>query len=85
MGLVTAVVGADELLATAHSRAKVIAGKAPLAVRIARLVTRAATEGSIEAALIAETLGSAALHGTADRDEGRRSFVEKRDARFKGK
>ncbi|GAB2831567.1 enoyl-CoA hydratase/isomerase family protein [Microbacterium insulae] len=85
IGVVTAVLPSDELLTAAHEAARVIADKAPLAVRVARLVTSVAAESGTNAALIAETLGSAALHGTSDRDEGRRAFVEKRAPRFGGK
>ncbi|MET2010750.1 enoyl-CoA hydratase/isomerase family protein [Microbacterium chocolatum] len=85
IGIVTHVVGSDDLLSTAHETARLIGSKAPLAVQVARLVTDVAGEGSREASLIAETLASAALHGTSDRDEGRRAFVEKRAPRFGGK
>jgi enoyl-CoA hydratase/carnithine racemase len=85
VGLVSQVVAAEQLLETARELARIIATKAPLAVRVARLTTRVAAEGSLEASLLAETLGSAALHGTADRDEGRRAFLEKRPARFEGR
>lgn len=85
IGVVTTVVAPDELLNAAHETARIIGEKAPLAVRIARLVTAVAAGGGSSAALIAETLGSAALHGTSDRDEGRRAFVEKRAPRFGGK
>lgn len=85
IGLVTQVVEPAGLIPAAHELAAQIATKAPLAVRVARLVASVAAEGPLSASLVAEMLGSAALHGTADRDEGRRSFMEKRPARFEGR
>lgn len=85
IGLVTQVVEPEALLDAAHATARLIGEKAPLAVEMARLVVRVAAEGSLDASLVAETLGSAALHGTADREEGRRAFIERRPARFGGK
>lgn len=84
IGLVQQVVPAERLHAEAHALATRIASQAPLAVQASlRSATLAYTEGEEAAAaqLMAETQR---LMATEDAAEGVRSFVERREARFKG-
>lgn len=84
-GLVNRVVPADEVLATALELAGAIAANAPLAVRAARAVIRAAGDLTESAALDLERRHSDTLARTADAVEGPRAFLEKRPPRFEGR
>lgn len=78
-------VTSDPVLEAALELAELIAERGPVAVSVARLVTRLAADASGQSSLIAETLGLAALFGTADKSEGTRAFLEKRAPRFTGR
>jgi enoyl-CoA hydratase/carnithine racemase len=84
LGLVSQVVPADDLSATAHALALEIAANAPLAVRAAkRLMRMAATEG-LEDHVQRQYLALLPLFQTKDFREGLASFLEKRPAEFTG-
>jgi E-phenylitaconyl-CoA hydratase len=78
-GIVSDVVPADELLPLAERLAARVAANAPLSLQAAKLALRAAPEArDLERALWAF------LSTTADRQEGRDAFREKRTPDFKG-
>ena len=84
IGLVNQVVAADALMATGLAQARLIAAKAPLAVRACKQAVRRgldldlANGCALEAGLFALTFGS------ADRLEGMNAFLQKRAAQFTG-
>jgi len=85
IGLVQEVTAPGEQLARALELAEAVARQAPLAIRATLASARDAIErGPAEAA--AGLLGEArALMASEDAQEGMRSFIERRDARFTGK
>ena len=83
-GIVSRVVGAEDLLPTALGIAAKIAGYAPLAVRsMLELVRRQGNMPEGEAMRLAATMRWA-IGQTDDAKEGPRAFAEKRPAVFKG-
>lgn len=85
IGLVSAVVPRDRLLAEAEAVASRIAERGPLAVRYAKEAIARGLEMPLEQALRFETDLTIILQTTEDRSEGVRAFLEKRKAEFKGK
>lgn len=85
IGLVSRVVPQEKLLDEARAIAKRIAAGAPLAVRAVKRLVNRGMDMPLSAALEAERYAFGLLHGTEDRLEGRRAFVEKRKPQFKGK
>lgn len=84
-GLVNRVVPAGQARAAAIELAAVIASRAPLAVRRAKEATLRGLSMPIDDGLRMETLVANLLAGTADMQEGRRAFAEKRAPRFEGR
>ena len=84
IGLVSAVVPRDRLLAEAEAIASRIAERGPLAVRYAKEAIARGLEMPLEQALRFETDLTIILQTTEDRAEGVRAFLEKRNAEFKG-
>jgi len=85
VGLVSRIVPADELLATACQMARRIASHAPLAVRAVKEVAQAALDETLEQSL---RFGGALrwiIGQTEDAREGPRAFVERRDPRYQGR
>jgi enoyl-CoA hydratase/carnithine racemase len=83
-GLVNRVVPAGQARAAALELAATIASRAPLAVRRAKEATLRGLSMPLEDGLRMETLVASLLAGTADLQEGRRAFSEKRAPRFEG-
>jgi enoyl-CoA hydratase/3-hydroxyacyl-CoA dehydrogenase len=81
IGLVTRVVADHELLDTALSWARKLAGQAPLAVAQIKQVS---ANSDIEAGIAAEKEGFATAFGTADAREGIAAFLSKRSPRWTG-
>lgn len=84
IGLVREILPQAELLGRVREVAKVIAERAPLAVRAAK---RAMVEGlatNRDAAAVIEQLSFGTLFNTQDMREGTKAFVEKRDPSFNG-
>ena len=85
VGLVSAVVPPERLLAEAEAIASRIAERGPLAVRYAKEAIARGLEMPLEQALRFETDLTIILQTTEDRAEGVRAFLEKRNAEFKGR
>ena len=85
MGLVSRVVPAERLMDEAMEIAKLLAGKAPIAMAFAKEAVNAAAEASIPLGGTLEAMACALTFGTEDSREGVRAFLEKRDPDFKGK
>lgn len=84
IGLVSAVVPAEDLWETVREKARRISEKAPLAVQMAKLVVNRGSDTNIDTGLLIETLAQAVLYGTNDKKEGTKAFLEKRKASFTG-
>jgi enoyl-CoA hydratase/carnithine racemase len=85
VGLVSRIVPADALLATALQIAHRIAGHAPLAVRAVKEVAYAALDETLEQSL---RFGGALrwiIGQTEDAHEGPRAFAERREPRYQGR
>lgn len=85
IGLVNAVVPADDLLATALSYARAIAEKSPQSVAMARLMMDWGQDANLDTALMMELLGFAGMFSTEDMHEGVAAFLAKRRADYKGR
>ncbi len=85
LGLVTAVVPAEETLGRALALAERIAVLPPLAVRAAKAAVIATQELRLTDGLRAERDGFEALFGTEDQREGMTAFLEKRPAAWRGR
>ncbi len=85
IGLVQEVVDPGEQVARAVELATEIAKQAPLAVQATRTSARLAVEEGAEAATAALMEAARGLMHTEDAAEGARSFVERREARFRGR
>ena len=84
IGLVNRVVPDDRLLEEARSTALLIARKAPLALRAAKLSLQASAYGP-DAGHAAERLAQAILFESLDKREGMTAFLEGRPPRFTGR
>lgn len=85
LGIVNAVVPADELMPTAREAASKIAAKSPLAVRIIMECVRSAGDMTHQKGLELEASLFGMLCGSEDIIEGTKAFLEKREARFQGR
>jgi enoyl-CoA hydratase len=85
IGLVSAVVPGERLLAEAEALAGRIAARGPIAVRYAKEAVRRGLEMPLDQALRFETDLTIILQTTEDREEGVRAFLEKRTPDFKGR
>jgi len=85
IGLVSAVVPGDRLMAEAEAVAGRIAERGPLAVRYAKEAIARGLDMTLEQALRYETDLTVILQTTEDRAEGVRAFLEKRKPRFEGR
>ena len=85
IGLVSAVVPPERLLADAEAVAQRIASRGPVAVRYAKEAVRRGLELPLDQALRYETDLTVILQTTDDRQEGVRAFLEKRQPEFKGR
>lgn len=85
IGLVSAVVPRASLDAEADALARTIASRGPIAVAYAKEAVRRGLELPIDEALRYETDLTVLLQTTADRAEGVRAFLEKREPEFEGR
>ncbi len=85
-GIVTDLVAdRTELTEKAMNIAQKIAGKGPLALRLAKTVIHKGTDIDMDTALLLEKYAQAVLMSTEDKNEGTASFLEKRLPEFHGK
>lgn len=84
-GLVSEVTQPELTVERALQLARLIAGKAPLAVRLAKEALLKAMDTDLASGLRFERHAFTVLAGTADRDEGIRAFQEKRQPSFAGR
>ncbi|HEU5433073.1 MAG TPA: enoyl-CoA hydratase/isomerase family protein [Thermomicrobiales bacterium] len=85
LGVVNRVVPADELLPAAKAIATTIAGRAPLAVTMAKELVNAGLNASLPAAITMEMGMAATLYASRDAQEGINAFLEKRSPAFEGR
>ena len=85
MGLVNEVVSAGQLREATHELAKSIAEGPPVAIGVAKMMIYQALETNLAIHSRLEFFGQDYCFKTGDREEGIRSFVEKRPAKFQGK
>jgi (E)-benzylidenesuccinyl-CoA hydratase len=85
MGLVNAIVPADEVLPAALAAADAIAANAPLAVRETRRGVRELLDLSLDEAYRRQEELGRPLRSTEDAAEGARAFLEKRRPVWKGR
>jgi enoyl-CoA hydratase len=84
-GLINQVVAPDQVLAVARKLAEQIASKSSLAVRQAKAALVAAATMTEDAGLKYEQQAFGVTFSSADRVEGTKAFVEKRDPKWQGK
>ena len=84
-GLVARVVPHDELLDDALKTAATIAGKAPMAAMANKEMVNAAFETTLEHGLGHERRLFQILTASEDKAEGMNAFIEKREAKWKGR
>ena len=84
-GLVNRVVAQGEHLTEAVKLAKVVAQRAPIALRLAKDAVLAAFETTLEQGLEIERKNFFLLFATEDMHEGMQAFIEKRKAEFQGR
>lgn len=85
IGLVNQVVPSGKALEAARELALQISENAPAAIAVAKMMTYQALETSLQVHGRMDFLGQEFCFNTADREEGIRSFVEKRPAEFSGR
>jgi enoyl-CoA hydratase len=84
-GLINQIVAPDQLLASARQLAEKIVTKSSLTVREAKAALIAAATMTEDAGLKLEQQAFGVCFGSADRVEGTKAFVEKRDPKWQGK
>ena len=85
IGLVSRVIGEDELDSAAQAIADAVAARGPIATRLAKEAVHRGVEMPLDQALRYELDLTVLLQSTADRAEGVRAFAEKRPPRFIGR
>ena len=84
IGLVNRVVKKDDLLEQTHLLAATIMAGAPIATRYAKEAVQMGMDLSLSQGLRMEADLNILLHGTTDRAEGIKSFLERRRPQFRG-
>jgi len=84
-GLVNKVVPAEQLKTAVKELATELAGKPPIAIKVAKELINNSTETSLRIGIMNESEGFGILGSTEDFKEGTAAFLEKRKPKFKGK
>jgi len=84
LGILNMVVPAGDFKAAVRQFALDLAGKAPVALRVAKALMNKGAEISLDAALALEREGFGIVSSTEDLQEGVNAFTEKRKPTFKG-
>lgn len=85
VGLANYIVPTEQLMAKGLEMARLIASKAPVAVRVCKRAVQRGLDLDLANGCVLETSLFAFAFGTADRKEGMTAFLEKRAAKFEGK
>jgi enoyl-CoA hydratase len=85
IGLLNKVFPAQELMPRTVEIAKKIVSKGPLALKLAKMSINMGMETGLQTGLGYEKLARTLVHGSEDRLEGMRAFLEKRKPEFKGR
>jgi enoyl-CoA hydratase len=85
IGLLNKVFPAKDLLTKTMEIAKRIGSKGPLALKLSKMAINMGMETGLHIGLGYERLARTLVHGSEDRVEGMRSFIEKRKPEFKGR
>lgn len=85
IGLVDEVVPRERLMDRARELAGVIAGKSPVALQLIKEAVRASVRTSLDEGLRLETTLFGLAFASADKEEGVRAFLEKREPKFQGR
>lgn len=83
-GLVTTVVGAQELITIAREMAQAMTAKSPLSLSYAKEAINSGLDLTLDQGLRLEADLYFLLHTTKDRTEGITAFLEKREPKFRG-
>ncbi len=84
LGIVSQIVGPEELMDTVKALARKMAAGPPIAIRLAKRALYHNQECDLRAALEYETYAQNICRETEDAREGIRAFVEKRSPQFEG-
>jgi enoyl-CoA hydratase len=84
-GLANQVVPDEQLMERGLEMARLIAAKAPVAVRVLKQAVQRGLDLDLASGCVLETSLFALAFGTADRKEGMTAFLEKRAPKFEGK
>lgn len=84
-GLVNRVVPVETYLEEAQQLAREIAGKPPVAVRLAKQAVNAVFDSYLDHGLMTERRNFYMLFATEDQKEGMRAFLDKRSPEWKGR
>jgi len=85
IGLVTRVYPEDQLMDKALEFARLLNGRAPLAMGMAKHIINTCQSVDTETGRVLERLGQSILIGSEDNKEGQRAFREKRKPKFRGR
>ena len=85
IGLVEEVVPPERLMDRARELAAAIAQKSPVALQLIKEAIRASARTSLDEGLRLETTLLGLAFSSADKEEGVRAFLEKREAKFEGR
>ncbi len=85
VGLVQKVLPAADVVPAAMELARAIASRGPLAVKVAKHLVRAATDRTLDAALVAEADAFGDLFSSGDQKEGMQAFLARRAPEFHGR
>jgi enoyl-CoA hydratase/carnithine racemase len=85
LGIVSRVVGPEELMPTVGALARRIAAGPPVAIRLAKHSLYANADRDLRSALEGETAAQNICFDTEDAREGIRAFIEKRAPQFRGR